>query len=70
MRHSKRGDKIIMSVLSTLGGAYEGYTQYVLLAVITGAVLINLKTLPGVWHVGERNQPAFRKMFFVRLILC
>lgn len=50
-----------MSVLSTLGGADDSYMQYALLAVLTGAVLINLKTFPGVWHVGEINQRAIRK---------
>ncbi|KAJ6125120.1 hypothetical protein N7471_012437 [Penicillium samsonianum] len=40
-----------MSVLSTLGGADDSYMQYALLAVLAGAVLINLKTFPGVWHL-------------------
>ena len=44
-----------MSVLSTLGGADDWYMQYALLAAITGVVLVNLKTFPGVWHVGEMN---------------
>lgn len=54
-----------MSVLSILGRAEDGYMQYALLAVITGAVLINLKTFPGVWHVGAMIECALESITFV-----
>ncbi|KAJ5350726.1 hypothetical protein N7541_008453 [Penicillium brevicompactum] len=39
-----------MTVLSTLGVG-DGYVQYALLAAIAGVLLINLKSLPFVWHL-------------------
>lgn len=41
-----------------LGIAYEWYIQCAFLATIMAVVLINLKTLPGVWHVSGMNEPA------------